>query len=320
MRVWRSVDDVPTDWGQSVVTIGVFDGVHLGHRELIRRTLARASAEGSAAVVVTFDPHPSVVLRPDQAPLMLSTLPHRLALLESLGIDAVLVLPFSRELSLQSPEDFAQDTLLGRLHASYVVVGEGFRFGHKGAGDTDLLRRLGLAVEAVPPVLDGGERVSSTRVRETVADGAVVDAARLLARAHRVEGPVVRGEARGRQLGYPTANVAFAADAAVPADGVYAGWLVRADGSALPAAISVGTNPTFDGTARTVEAYVLDADLDLYDEQVAVEFVDRLRGMERFAGIDELVAQMSRDVSETRQILNVRTNNPAGSLSELASE
>jgi riboflavin kinase/FMN adenylyltransferase len=301
--VWRSVDDVPADWGRSVVTIGVFDGVHLGHRELVRRTVERAAAERLAAVVVTFDPHPSVVLRPDQVPSMLSTLAHRLALLEELGVGAVLVLPFTRELSLQSPEDFVQDTLLARLHAQHVVVGEGFRFGHKGAGDVDLLRTRGLSVDAVAPVVDGDERVSSTRVRAAVAAGDVAQAAELLTRPHRVEGPVVRGEARGRELGYPTANVDVARGSAVPADGVYAGWLVRASGERLPAAISVGTNPTFVGAARTVEAYVLDVDLDLYDEDVAIEFAARLRGMEKFAGVDALVRQMHEDVAQTRRIL-----------------
>jgi riboflavin kinase/FMN adenylyltransferase len=285
----------------SVVALGVFDGVHRGHRLIVARAVAAARERGLPAVVVSFDPHPAAVLRPDAAPLMLTTLERRIALLRSLGADDVVVLPFTRELSQQSPADFAEAVLREGLHAERVVVGASWRFGHKAAGDVPLLRELGFDVDDVGLLRDG-DVVSSSAIRAMVAAGDVAGAAAALDRPHLVEGPVVRGDARGRDLGYPTANLAVDQGIAVPADGVYAGWLVRdgGEGSRLPAAVSVGTNPTFDGAERRVEAYVLDADLDLYDEHVVVEFVARLRGMVRFEHVEALVAAMAADVDATR--------------------
>jgi riboflavin kinase/FMN adenylyltransferase len=267
----------------------------------VARAVAAARERGLPAVVVSFDPHPAAVLRPDAAPLMLTTLERRIALLRSLGADDVVVVPFTRELSQQAPADFAQAVLRDALHAERVVVGASWRFGHKAAGDVPLLRELGFDVDDVGLLRDG-DVVSSSAIRAMVASGDMAGAAAALDRPHLVEGPVVRGDSRGRDLGYPTANLAVDAGIAVPADGVYAGWLVRdgGEGSRLPAAVSVGTNPTFDGAERRVEAYVLDAELDLYDEHVVVEFVARLRGMVRFEHVEALVAAMAADVDATR--------------------
>jgi riboflavin kinase / FMN adenylyltransferase len=231
----------------------------------------------------------------------------RVDLLASLGVDAVLVLPFDHEMSLLSAEDFVQSVLVDRLRVRRVVVGENFRFGHRASGDVSLLRRLGAAddfdVDGVDLVGGADDAVSSTFVRGLIASGDVAAAARALARPYGMTGVVVRGDARGRELGYPTANLAVPIGVAVPADGVYAGWLVRADGSRWPAAISVGTNPTFDVVDRRVEAYALDADFDLYDERITIEFAERLRGMQKFDSVEELVAQMGRDVADVRLVV-----------------
>lgn len=297
---------MPADLGRTAVAIGVFDGVHAGHRAIVERACSAAAKDGARVVVISFDPHPNAVVRPDQTPLMLTTVDQRAALLDALGVDALLALPFTRGLSQLTAEEFVEQVLVSRLHAAHVVVGANFRFGHKAAGDVDVLRRegdsFGFDVDAVE-LLGGEQPVSSTLVRALIADGDVAGAAAALGRPHLVQGPVVRGDARGRELGYPTANVDVDASMAVPADGVYAGWLVRGDGTRLPAAISIGTNPTFDGTERRVEAYALDVDVDLYHEVVSIEFVERLRGMERFASIDDLVGQMAQDVSNSRRIL-----------------
>ncbi|MDQ1684731.1 MAG: riboflavin kinase / adenylyltransferase [Frankiaceae bacterium] len=299
---------MPEQWGRSVVAIGVFDGVHLGHRAIVARATAAAASMHASSVVVTFDPHPASVVRPDAAPLLLSDVSQRLDLLSSLGVDATLVLPFDRELASWSAEEFVQRLLVDRLHACRVVVGENFRFGNRALGDVALLNRLGSSagfdVDAVSLVGGADDAVSSTLIRGLIADGSVAAAADALGRPYGVSGVVVRGDARGRELGFPTANIAVPAGVAVPSDGVYAGWLVRADGSRWPAAISVGSNPTFDGVDRRVEAYALDADFDLYDERITIEFADRLRGMVRFDSIDDLVAQMTDDVAEVRRTVS----------------
>ncbi|MFB6892584.1 bifunctional riboflavin kinase/FAD synthetase [Kitasatospora sp. NPDC056327] len=310
MQRWRGLEDIPADWGRSVVTIGSFDGVHRGHQLIINRVVERARERGVRSVVVTFDPHPSEVVRPGSHPPLLAPQPRRAELIEELGVDAVLVLPFTTEFSKESPEEFFRQVLVDALHACLVVEGPNFRFGHRAAGDVALLAELGRAADCGVEVVDlqvrgaagDGEPFSSTLTRRLVGSGDVAGAAEVLGRPHRVEGVVVRGAQRGRELGYPTANVETVPHSAIPADGVYAGWLT-ADGERMPAAISVGTNPTFDGTARTVEAYAIDrVGLDLYGLHVAVEFLVYLRGMEKFDSIDALLDRMADDVKRSREL------------------
>ena len=309
MQIWRSLEEVPSDLGPTVVVVGNFDGVHLGHRHVVNRARERAAARSLTVVAVTFDPHPMAVLRPEHAPTALTSLEVRAELLADAGADAVLALPFDRDVARWSPEEFVRRVLVDGLHAATVVVGANFRFGHRAAGDVATLRetgeRYGFTAEGI--ALDGGPQVwSSTYVRMSLAAGAVAAAAEALGRPYAVRGVVVRGDQRGRELGFPTANVPTGALTAVPPDGVYAGTLRRLDtGETYPAAISVGTNPTFDGVReRRVESYVLDrTDLDLYGVEVEVGFVDRLRGMVAFESIDELVEQMRADVDRARALL-----------------
>jgi riboflavin kinase/FMN adenylyltransferase len=318
VRIWRSLDDIPADLGRTVVIIGNFDGVHRGHRMVVSRARAVAAELGVAEVVAaTFDPHPMAVLRPEHAPLALTDIEGRSTLLAEAGVDDVLVIPFSREIAAWTPEEFVQRVLVDGLHIRAVVVGANFRFGARASGDVATLReageRHGFAVEGI--ALDGGPQVwSSTYVRTCLAAGDVEGAAEALGRPYAVSGRVVRGDQRGRELGYPTANVLIGGLAA-PADGVYAGWLTLLDpadgspaGEPLPAAISVGTNPTFDGEReRRVEAYVLDrTDLELYGKPVEVSFVARIRGMVKFDSVDELVETMAHDVARTRELLVLR--------------
>jgi riboflavin kinase/FMN adenylyltransferase len=285
------LEDIPQDWGRSVVTIGSYDGVHRGHQLIIRHAVNRARELGVPAVVVTFDPHPSEVVRPGSHPPLLAPHHRRAELMAGLGVDAVLILPFTTEFSKLSPADFVVKVLVDKLHAKAVVEGPNFRFGHKAAGHVEFLATQGKTYDFEVEVVDlyvtgeagGGEPFSSTLTRRLVAEGDVEGAAEILGRPHRVEGVVVRGAQRGREMGFPTANVETLPHTAIPADGVYAGWL-HAQGEAMPAAISVGTNPQFDGTERTVEAYAIDrVGLDLYGLHVAVDFLAFAR---RTAGAD----------------------------------
>lgn len=313
VRLWHDLAEIDRDLAASVVTIGNFDGVHRGHRHVLDE--ARRVAErlgGLAVVAVTFDPHPMSVIRPDKAPRPLTSVADRAALLAEAGADAVLVLAFTAELADQEAEEFAESVVFGALRAAAVVVGENFRFGHRALGDVDLLRRLGArhGAEVVGLPLDGidGRTWSSTYIRTRLAEGDVSAATEALGRSFSLHGRVVRGEQRGRELGYPTANVPVSSSGTtVPADGVYAGWLRRLDRPRAPwwpAAISVGTNPTFDGTDRRVESYVLDrTDLELYDDLVEVVFVEHLRGMVKFDSVDALVTQMADDVDQARKLL-----------------
>jgi riboflavin kinase/FMN adenylyltransferase len=307
MQRWRGYDAAPGGWGRSVVTIGVFDGVHRGHQEIIGHAVKRARELDVQSVVVTFDPHPSEVVRPGSHPPVLTEPARKAELIEQLGVDVLCVLPFTLEFSRLSAEAFVHDVLVAHLHAALIVVGENFRFGHRAAGDIDLLRRLGrtfgFAVEGAPLVADDSTVFSSTYIRSCVDAGDVTAAARALGRPHRLEGVVVRGDGRGRQIGFPTANLLTGRYAAVPADGVYAAWLVRGRGERLPAAVSIGTNPTFSGRERRVEAYVLDFDADLYGERLALDFVTRLREMRTYTEVEALVAQIHEDVAQTREVL-----------------
>ncbi|MCX6467602.1 MAG: bifunctional riboflavin kinase/FAD synthetase [Pseudonocardiales bacterium] len=306
MERWRGLDAVPTDWGRSVVTVGVFDGMHRGHQQLVGRAVSRARERGLPAVLVTFDPHPAELVRPGSHPAQLTTLRRRADLAAGLGVDAFCVLPFTPELSRTDPAAFAHQVLVERLHAAAVVVGRNFRFGHRAAGDvallTELGTRFGFAVEGLELTGDDTVTFSSTYVRACIDAGDVVAAAAALGRPHRVEGVVVHGARRGRDLGFPTANIATAPYTALPADGIYAGRFAIGD-RLLPAAISVGTNPTFSGRQRTVEAYVLDVDEDFYGHAVAVDLVERLRGQEHYDDVGALITQMHADVARTRELL-----------------
>ena len=297
------------------MTIGVFDGVHRGHAAIIGRAVDAASALGIRSVLLTFVPHPSEVVRPGSHPPILTSLVRRAELVEELGVDVFCALPFTREFSQLTPAEFAHETLVAKLHAAAVVVGANFRFGHKAAGDivalTEFGRTFGFTVQGIPLLTDDDTPLSATYVRSCVQAGDMAAAAAALGRPHRVDGIVERGDERGHALGFPTANLRTDAYTAVPADGVYAGWAWRLDewGRTVPgrplgmAAISVGTNPTFEVRQRRVEAFVLDFDGDLYGDGLGVEFVHRLRGMERFASVDALVEQMHDDVKQTRALL-----------------
>jgi len=303
---WRGLEAVPTGWGRSVVTVGVFDGVHRGHQQLIGRAVERGRERGLPTVLVTFDPHPAEVVRPGSHPARLTTLPRRADLVAALGVDAFCVLPFTPELARTEPAEFVHEVLVAHLHAADVVVGRNFTFGYRAAGDvallTELGRKFGFGVEGLELITDDGITFSSTYIRSCIDAGDVSAAAAALGRPHRVEGVVVHGDRRGRALGFPTANLSTPPHTALPADGVYAGRFVHG-GRSLPAAISVGTNPTFSGRERTVEAYVLDVDEDFYGFEVALDIEHRLRGQERFDDVDALVAQMHRDVARTRELL-----------------
>ncbi|MBC2933414.1 bifunctional riboflavin kinase/FAD synthetase [Nocardioides sp. zg-1228] len=310
MQIWRDVDDVPADLGRTVVSIGNFDGVHLGHARVLLEARTTAERLGIDTVVaVTFDPHPMAVLRPDHAPPTLTSIETRARLLRDAGVDAILVVPFDRDIASWSPQEFIDRILVDTLHAGAVVVGSNFRFGAKAAGEVATLVEAGAGrgFETVGVPLDGGPQVwSSTYVRQCLATGDVAGAAEALGRPFTVRGTVVEGDKRGRALGYPTANVPVPPVDAAPADGVYAGWLTRLDtGERYPAAISVGTNPTFDGErVRRVESHVLDRDdLELYGVEIEVAFVDRLRGMVKFEGVEALVETMHDDVRRARDLL-----------------
>ncbi len=313
MQRWQGLDEVPGDWGASVVTVGVFDGVHRGHQRIVARARAVADSRQLPLVVITFDPHPDEVIRPGSHPPLLVTVRRRVQLLAGEGCDAVCVLPFTLDFSRLGPDEFVRMVLAERLRARWVVVGENFRFGHRAAGDVALLAELGekydFGAEAPPLLAEHGVTISSSEIRDQLNAGDVAGAARDLGRPHRVEGVVVRGHQRGRALGFPTANLETTPYPAVPADGVYAGWLASLDDDGQetarwPAAISVGTNPTFEGRDRTVEAYALDRDdLDLYGVHVAVDFAARLRGMVRFDSAAALIEQMYRDVDAARALV-----------------
>ncbi len=308
------VSQVPPEFGPSVVTIGNFDGVHRGHVALLEAVADQAHSRGLHSAAITFDPHPLAVLYPDRAPAQIISLQDKVRRIAQIGIDALLVLPFTRDLAAMTPEEFVRDVFVRGLCSQHIVVGRDMRFGVHNSGNVDTLRELGPAygfeVHVLPDV-GTGQRYSSTQIRQALADGDVTRAADILGRPHEVGGVVVRGLRRGRELGFPTANLSDRVQGMVPADGVYAGWLILDDapeddpGRAMPAAISVGTNPTFDDVPeRTVEAHVLDRDdLELYDQPVHVQFVQRLRGNTRFESVDELVTAIGADVDQSRAIL-----------------
>ena len=288
----------------NVVVIGVFDGVHKGHQQLLKR--AKDIADGRPIVVLTFDPHPTTVFAPDKAPTMLTTLADRVELLKIHNADQVAVMKFNEKFAAMSPEDFVSTALVNQLHASTVIVGKNFTYGHKAAGNVESLIKAGLqnnfTVEAQELKADT-EVISSSRIRALVIEGKVEEARELLSRPHRLDGVVVHGEKRGREIGYPTANLGNIDGQTIPADGVYAGWLTVGI-NFWPAAISIGTNPTFEGErGRQVEAYALDQEgLELYDKSASIEFGWYLRPTLKFDGLDELLVQMKLDCDKAREL------------------
>ncbi len=314
MQHWTSPNATPSQLRPCVATFGNFDGVHRGHRAILDELVRQGEQRGLPTVVVTFDPHPVEVMHPERAPELIAPGALRDDLLAEVGVDGLLVLPFTHEFAQTSAVDYVLDTFVTGLGAEVLVVGadtKGFGAGY--TGDVDLIRELGGQHGFDVVVIDDqgdGERWSSSAVRAHLAAGEVTEAAEILGRPHRVAGTVVHGHHRGRELGYPTANLGPDTLGLVPADGVYAGWLTRldqAEGSEdrrLPTAISVGTNPTFDGRERVVESYVLDrTDLDLYGDRVAVDFVGHVRPTLCFDSIDELLEAMGKDVERTRSLL-----------------
>jgi riboflavin kinase/FMN adenylyltransferase len=306
----------------TVVTIGAFDGVHIGHRRLISRLCTAAKQIGALSTVVTFDRHPASVVRPESAPLLLTGLEDKLELLDATGVDVTLVLRFDAERAAEPAEDFVAEVLVGYLHARAVVVGHDFHFGHNREGDVPLLQRMGArlgfdvtgirlyradpattAERGGPGEREEPEAVSSTRIRRLIAEGDVTSAAGLLGRWHRVAGVVGHGDKRGRELGFPTANLEVNKEMQICADGVYAGWYLRPDGTRHQTAVSVGRQPTFYASRSfsLVEAFLLDFQGDLYDEVGTVELVARLRGQERFGSVESLIDQMTADVAQTRR-------------------
>jgi len=317
MQLFTSIDDIPEDFGPVAVTIGKFDGVHSGHRKVLQRLKDVASARGLRSVVVTFDRNPMSLLNPDACPQALLSKEQKLERLATTDVDATLMLTFDHALSQVSAEEFVSSVLVKALKTSVILVGADFRFGARGAGDVVLLRSFeaehGFEVDVIDDVaVEEGRRVSSTLVRELLSEGRVAEASQLLTALHSVRGVVVLGQQRGRELGYPTANLAPNPEGFIPADGVYAAWLV-VDGTKYAAAVSIGNNPTFEGVAeKQVEAHALDQDFDLYGKRVEVEFVEFTRGMVKFSSIEPLVEQMCRDEEMVRGILGVPPKQVAG--------
>ncbi len=292
----------------SVVTIGVFDGVHRGHRAIISVAVQRAQQLGVPAVAVTFDRHPQEAIQPEKSPPYLTTLTSRLRLLQENGAQHVMVMRFDRDLATLHPDEFLRSVLQKRLNVRYIVVGGDFRFGYRRMGSVDYLRevqsRFGFEVEAVPDVLYRDERISSSRIRQSLLEGEVREASAMLGRAYVLEGVVVRGQRLGRKLGYPTVNLNLLMPQLVPRDGIYAGRLLHVrTGNVYTAAISVGVRPTVDGKNRTIEAYLLGFSGSLYGEEVHLAFFHRLRDERKFESLQALKEQMDRDVQQVAELM-----------------
>jgi riboflavin kinase/FMN adenylyltransferase len=307
MRLVRLGDGATPRTSGAAVTVGNFDGVHRGHQALVAAVVARARRSSGTAVVLTFDPHPARVLARDRAPAALTTPDQKHELLAALGVEVLVLLPFTTELAALAPEEFVDRVLVRALQARHVAVGEGFRFGRGRSGDGALLARLGVELgftfEALPPVLDGERPVSSSRVRDALAAGDVTSAERLLGRTYFVDARVVRGDGRGRTIGVPTANLE-SANEILPARGVYAGRLRLPEGSWHPAVVNRGLRPTFGGETETLEAHLLDFDGELYGAEVRLSFVARLREERRFPGQQALVSQIAEDVRQARALVS----------------
>jgi riboflavin kinase/FMN adenylyltransferase len=318
VQLWRTFDEIVIPDGGTSVALGVFDGLHRGHRGLVDHAVGSARDLGASPVLVTFDPHPVEVIRPGTHPLVLTPLERRAELAGEFGMDAVFALPFDAGMASWEPDEFVDRVLVEGLGSRSVTVGSNFTFGRRAAGTPGVMRELcadrGIEVRVVDLLESDGEPISSSRIRRLISDADVAGAATILGRPHRVSGVVVHGAGRGgRDLGYPTANLDLPEYTAIPVDGVYAGWFTLLDdhpvdgtivpGRRYPAAISVGTNPTFGDAVRSVEAFVLDESADLYGRVAAVDFVDHVRDMEKFTSVDELLVAMDRDVARTRTVL-----------------
>jgi riboflavin kinase / FMN adenylyltransferase len=310
LQTFSLLSDVPKDIGATAVTIGKFDCLHLGHQSLFSNLIATATSQLLTPTVVTFDRHPDHLLRPERAKLPIIGKSQKHSIIEATGASVLLELEFNHELAGKSPEQFVQEILVEALGAQIVMVGEGFRFGNQGSGDTDLLRVLGeqhgFDVSVIKPIEIDGQRVSTTRVRELLDEGDVASVAKMLGRVHVAVGVVEHGLKIGRKIGFPTANLSREAEGYLPLDGVYSGWLIS-EGVRYPAAHSVGINETFQAVPRLVESHVLDeTELDLYDKVVTLEFVDFVRPVAKFDGVDSLVAQINLDLEVVRQQLGLK--------------
>ena len=318
MRVITDLSVSPWPDQRAVVTIGAYDGVHLGHRAVIRQVRQRAAELGALSVVVTFDRHPASVVRPDAAPRLLTTPDQKIELLSQTGVDAVVVVPFSAEQAKETPVDFVSRVLVDALRTQAIIVGSDFHFGHMRQGNVTLLREMGERHDftcepiVLVPRADGvNEPVSSTAIRRALAGGEIDSATRMLGRAHEVRGVVIEGDQRGRTIGFPTANVNIPAGMCLPADGVYAGIYRRPDGTEYSCAINLGRRPTFYGNQdySLLEAYLLDFTGDLYGEEAAVQFVAFLRSEKQFGGLDELKEQLVKDIDSARAAVLARRGN-----------
>ncbi|MGO1193660.1 MAG: bifunctional riboflavin kinase/FAD synthetase [Nesterenkonia sp.] len=321
MQIYHGLDEVPADLGATAVTIGNFDGVHLGHQHVLEQVIDQAQRRGAHTVAVTFDPHPAFIHRPEATPDLLTGTSEKLSRLQAAGLDAALVLRYTEELAAHTAEDFIRTYFVQALKPAVIVVGYDVRFGRDNAGNFNTLLALGQQYGFDVVGVDDygipgpdqhrlGTRCSSTAIRGALHHGDAAIAAEMLGRPHSVVGEVVHGEARGRELGFPTANLGQDSEGMVPADGVYAGWVTDSEHRRWPAAVSVGSNPTFQGVQRVVEAHVIDRpdeqveDFDLYGQQMRVEFLQRLRGMVAYEGVDKLVTQMHQDVEKARSVLS----------------
>lgn len=316
MKSYTDITQIPAGYGPTAVTIGNFDGVHIGHQRVLSTLVATARERGVTSVAISFDPHPAVVHGPAGAHVDIMGQGDRQAVMAELGVDVYLLLHYDLDFAAQTPEEFVVKTFVEALGARCVVIGDDVRFGANNSGDLatmqELGRRYGFDVVVVEDLLASDQsRCSSTTIRQLLSQGRVEEAGSLLGRSHYMRGEVVHGAARGRELGFPTANLSVHSEGLVPADGVYAGWLSDEQGVRHPVAISVGTNPTFEGvTTRQVEAHVIDRtdecveDFDLYGQQVTLEFVAFLRGMVAYTGVEALVEQMHQDVDQARELLS----------------
>lgn len=318
MEIYQDLSNFPADFGPSVVTIGNFDGVHAGHAAVLGKVVELAEEHQLVATAVSFDPHPSQVHQPQSPVEQIMGQADRKRFLAEAGIDAYVLIHYTLAFAQQTPAEFVRSTFVEKLHAKFVVIGDDVRFGRNNEGDLATMHQLGAehgfeVVTVADLMADASRRCSSTRIRQLLARGEVAEAARLLGRPHLMSGEIVHGAARGRQLGFPTANLSFDAEGFIPADGVYAGWLTDASGRRHPVATSIGKNPTFDGIERTqVEAHVIDRpesesieDFNLYGQHVVLEFVAQLRDIVAYTGPEALIEQMQKDVAEAKKVLGV---------------